>query len=346
MSGHTKFSHTEAQAIASQRNWIRLAPIPLGILAILATRLPGGAALTVDQPITCVGWILLTAYMFFCWTSAFHEAAHQTLFRSQRLSIWLGRLLGTAMFTPYNCYRESHIRHHAYLNRPTDWELWPYSDPRTSVGFRRFYVWFDLIFGFVSSPIIYGRIYFHKDSPIKDLKLRRTIRNEYLGIALFWAAAWTEVWYLGAFRLHVLSVLVPLFLAGMMQSGRKLTEHLGMASYDPLLGTRTVLAANWLIKLLSFLNFDIFVHGPHHRHPRATHDTLRPKMEEYVRENPDVSYPIYTTYWRATLAMAPHMVRNPGCGMNAGAPSDAPKGPSVDDFVSDVTRDTGAAATA
>ena len=46
------------------------------------------------------------------------------------LSIWTGRLLGTMMFTPYTAYREVHIRHHAYLNTPRDWELWPYSDPQ------------------------------------------------------------------------------------------------------------------------------------------------------------------------------------------------------------------------
>lgn len=339
MSMRTEFNDVESQQIAKQRNFVRLLPIPISIVLILITRLPGGAEMTVFHPVMSWFWIAATAYMFFCWTSSFHEAAHQTLFKSQGISIWLGRFLGTAMFTSYNVYRESHIRHHAYLNRPTDWELWPYSDPKKSLRFRRIFVWFDLLLGSITSPIIYGRMYVHKDSPIKDPKTRRAIRNEYLFIALFWSIAWFEVWYFGMGRVHVLSVIVPLFLAGMLQSGRKLTEHLGMASYDPLLGTRTVLASNWLIKLLSFLNFDIFVHGPHHRHPRATHETLRPTMEQYVQDNPEVTYPIYPTYWRATLAMMPHMLKNPGCGMNAGAP-EAPRSRAVKNFEADVVEES------
>ena len=46
-------------------------------------------------------------------------------------------------------------------------------------------------------------------------------------------------------------------IAGVLQTMRKLTEHLGMASYDPPLGTRAVIGQNWLTRLGSFMNFDI-----------------------------------------------------------------------------------------
>ena len=82
-----------------------------------------------------------------------------------------------------------------------------------------------------------------------------------------------------------------MYLAAFMQTFRKFTEHLGMASFDPLQGTRTVLPRKWLLRLSSFLNFDIFVHGPHHRHPRLTHDKLESKLDEYRARIPDVTYP-------------------------------------------------------
>ena len=91
------------------------------------------------------------------------------------------------MLVPYTAYRETHIRHHAYLNKPNDWELWPYSDPQAPRWFRKIFVWCDLLLGFATAPIVYGRIYFHKDSPLKP-EQRRAIRWEYFGMACFWAA--------------------------------------------------------------------------------------------------------------------------------------------------------------
>ncbi|MCC6493908.1 MAG: fatty acid desaturase [Pirellulales bacterium] len=282
--------------------------------------------------------ITFTASMMFCWTSALHEAAHQTLFKSRRLSIWCGRFLGTMMFTPYSVYRESHIRHHAYLNTPRDWELWPYSDPKASLAFRRAFVWFDVLCGIAAGPVIYGRIYFSQHSPVKSPQLRRTIRREYLGIVAAWGAIWAYTTWSSQWPAHLLAVILPMYLAALAQTFRKFTEHLGMASFDPLQGTRTVRPRKWLLRLSSFLNFDIFIHGPHHRHPRLTHTTLEAKLEEYQRENPEVNYPAYDRYWKAMLAMAPSMIFNPGCGVNAGAYLDEPAATQsdADDFASDV----------
>ena len=110
-----------------------------GIFVILlpAAMIAVGQGVGADNFWVAAALVAFTAAMMFCWTSALHEAAHQTLFRSRALSIWTGRLLGTLMFTPYTAYREVHIRHHAYLNSPRDWELWPYDDPRASLAFRR-----------------------------------------------------------------------------------------------------------------------------------------------------------------------------------------------------------------
>lgn len=332
----TEFSPDERQAIRDKWTLPRFVYWPFGLAAI--------AAVALSWPIEHWAWIslwtLIIAYAYFCWTSCFHETAHMTLVKSRTINIWLGRLLGFFMFTPYSVYRESHIRHHAYLNKPNDWELWPYADPKASKAFRRAFVWFDLVLGFIAGPIVYGRIFFHRDSPLKDRKLRRTIWLEYLGCVLFWGAVFTTVGVLNQWLLLVKVWLVPYAIAGVIQSGRKLTEHLGMASYDPLMGTRTVVGDNWITRLCTFVNFDIFVHGLHHRHPRMAHNQLAPKMRQYAAAEPDRPYPLFRTYWRATWNMLPCLIRNPGVGMNAGAPDPDPAvREDVDNFLGDVNEE-------
>jgi len=335
----TQFTAEEQHDLDEKHTLPRMTSIPLALAAMGLN----GALLTGLLPWTpSAPWLVgmlfaFTAAMMFCWTSALHEAAHQTLFKSRGLSVWTGRFLATMMFTPYSAYRESHIRHHAYLNTPRDWELWPYSDPKASLAFRRAFVWFDLLFGIAAGPIIYGRIYFSKNSPIKDEEVRRTIRWEYAGIAAVWGVIWAYVTFTHQWLDHLLVIIGPMYVAAFMQTFRKFTEHLGMASFDPLQGTRTVLPRKWLLRLSSFLNFDIFIHGPHHRHPRLTHNKLESKLDEYRTANPEVAYPTYERYWQAMLAMAPSMFKNPGCGVNAGTPAEHdPYRDEIDNFASDV----------
>lgn len=332
----TVFTEEELEDLEHKWTLPRFVFFPAGLVTMWSIAHPW----PIDHWSVVLGWQLCTAYIMFCWTSCFHETAHQTLTGSQRVSIWLGRLLGCLIGAPYTVYRESHIRHHAYLNKPSDWELWPYSDPNASPAFRRVFVWLDLILGAITSPYIYGRIFFHRDSPIKSPQVRRRIRIEYAAVVVFWgtvlsAIAWSGAW-LGFFKVWV----IPHLLAGMYQNGRKLTEHLGMASYDPLLGTRTVIGDSWLTRICTYMNFDIFVHGPHHRHPRIAHDQLKAKMQEYLAENPDRQYPIFGSYWKATRQMIPWLFRNPGVGMNVGAARpDGERERHVRNFVADVTEE-------
>jgi len=263
--------------------------------------------------------ILVTTYGLFCWSSRFHETAHQTLPRfPESMSVLSGRMIGTVLMVPYHCYRESHIRHHAYLNRPNDWELWPYSDPNASLGFRRVFVWFDLLLGIFAAPIVYGRIYLQSDSPIKPDVLRK-IFFEYLAIVLFWGLTLGLIAHYGTWKEFAIAWLIPHMMAGFMQVGRKLTEHLGMASFDPMQGTRTVVGKTWFTRICSTLNFDIFVHGPHHRYPRVTHDKLKGRMNVHIESNPEIKFPLFASYSGAVLNMLPFLWKNPGVGLNAGA---------------------------
>ncbi|MEQ9406657.1 MAG: fatty acid desaturase [Fuerstiella sp.] len=328
----TQFTEEELSDLEDEVTLPLYILFPLGVLGLYSLAFPW----PVNTLPVYLGWLAFTTFVFFCYTSCFHETAHQTLSQSARLSVLVGRVLGTAMFTPYSVYRECHIRHHAYLNKPTDFELWPYSDPNMSLWFRRLFVWLDLAFGFLTGPFVYGRTFFHRDSPIRSAAVRRAVYWEYAAIVAVWGTVLTlcavyNLWF------YLLTVWVlPHWLAGIMQTGRKLTEHLGMSSYDPLKGTRTVVADNWFTRLCTWMNFDIFVHGPHHRHPKVAHNLLHRKMKEYKESTHD-EFPIYSTYRTASLAMLPYLFRNPGVGMNAGAASpDAEKLAEVDNFVADV----------
>jgi len=340
----TQFSPKEWNSLSGTAVVWRFLCLPTGVAGLwcLAEQWPGGDWSAGGWAAGSWGWwlfwTLVTGYSLFCWTSCFHETAHQTLCRSRGLSIWLGRVLGVAMFVSYNVYRESHIRHHAYLNKPADWELWPYSDPAASVGFRRMFAWIDLLLGLVASPFIYSRIYWSSDSPLTSPRLRATIRNEYLAVVIVWGTILGLVGWFHAWDGFLRVWLLPHWIAGVFQSGRKFTEHLGMNSYDPLLGTRTVLGNNWWTRLCTFMNFEIFVHGPHHRHPRAAPAELTTCMQAYLQANADRPYPVFDSYWRATCDMLPSLIRNPGVGMNAGASQPAEeKILHIENFVADVT---------
>jgi hypothetical protein len=176
-------------------------------------------------------------------------------------------------------------------------------------------------------------------SRLRDPAVRRTIRNEYLFIVAFWGAVFGLIHYFGGWAGYVKVWLVPFLMAGVLQTGRKLTEHLGMPSFDPLLGTRTVLGSNWITQVCTFVNFDIFIHGAHHRHPRAAHNQLGRKMHDYIADNPENHYPVYQHYWQATRAMLPFLFGNPGCGVNAGGAAPMSCDDSVQNFVSDVTQE-------
>ena len=328
----TEFTSEERQDLETEVTLPLYVLFPLGVLGLYSLARPWPA----DTLPVYLCWLAFTTFVFFCYTSCFHETAHQTLSDSSRLSIWVGRILGTLIFTPYTVYRESHIRHHAYLNKPTDFELWPYSDPAASVWFRRVFVWLDLVLGLFTSPLVYGRTFFHRDSPIKSSALRRTVLWEYAVIVVFWITVAGVITVNNWWWAFVKVWALPHWLGGMMQTGRKLTEHLGMASYDPLKGTRTVVAENWFTRFCTWMNFDIFVHGPHHRHPRLAHHRLIEKMGTY-KESTGEDFPVYATYRAAAWAMLPFVFRNPGVGMNAGAAlPEREKAADVENFVADV----------
>ena len=330
----TEFTQEEVAAIQENSTWPRFLIWPVNFFALLAlaTQWP------MEHWAFQVGWTLIAAYTFLCFESCFHECSHQTLCGSRAVSVWIGRIIGTLSLVPYSTYRESHIRHHAYLNKPTDWELWPYSDPDTSLWFRRIFCWLEFPLGMFTTPYAYGRLFFHKTSPLTEAGIRRTIRTEYILMFVVWGTVLGAVTWFGQWELFISVWLIPHWVASVFQTFRKFTEHLGMVSYDPLLGARTVMGTSLLTKIACYFNFDIFLHGPHHRHPRASTNLLCSRMTDYQQQHPEIAYPVFATYRSAIWDMLPK-VWSPGVGMNMGAPAPHDERQQVTNFVADVSKE-------
>ncbi|MFK7821803.1 MAG: fatty acid desaturase [Planctomycetaceae bacterium] len=268
----------------------------------------------------------LLSYSWFCVGGLSHELVHGNLKTPKWFQHSAAHVIGTFIGIPLTVYRESHLRHHAYLNTPLDNELWPYSNPRMSLGFRRIFVWFDVLFGIVAAPLIYGSVCFHRQIPLRP-EIRRRVRFEYSAVVVFWTTTvvgltWAHRTGLITLTVHDLIFIAPLAIASSMNSLRKLTEHLGMSSYDPVMGTRTVIGDNVLTKLFSYFDFDLAVHGPHHRHPRLPHTQLADRMREFQAEQPDAELPVYSSFAAVVADTVRCMIRNPGVGVNAGGHTD------------------------
>jgi hypothetical protein len=100
-----------------------------------------------------------------------------------------------------------------------------------------------------------------------------------------------------------------------------------------------VIGSSWVTRLCSYFNFELFVHGPHHRFPRAPHHQLESKLEEFQRRHPDQPVPVFSTYFAAMRDMLPCLWRNPGVGENAGGVAHYHVAEGIENFTSEVGTD-------
>lgn len=301
----------------------------LPMLVNLAALAAGACSLGFTWPATHWAWtavvVVWIAYFMHAWMTIFHEDVHNTLYEARWHNTLNGIIVGTFLMVPFNVYRQVHIRHHSKMNMPEDWEMWPYCDPATSLTFRRIFVVFDILFGWWVGAYIYNRMFLVPDSPLKDRRLRRRIALEYLLIALFWSGVFGVVAHTGAWLLLLKIYAIPGFLAGGIQTCRKLTEHLGLPAGDDMAGARTVVNDSLVGRMLAYTSFHIFAHGVHHRYPQMPHRNLPKAIDA---DGGGVVYPVFPSYWRALLDMIPHLLR-PGIGVNASQPAALPAAPGA-----------------
>jgi fatty acid desaturase len=336
----TVFTQDEQFAIQQCRVWPRLLAFPVLALVGHVAFLAGASGESWQAQSI---WIVVLSYCWFCIGGVLHELSHQTLPISKPASVWLGRIIGTVLGQPYSVFRAIHIRHHAYLNTPLDFELWPYCDPRRGLWFRRFFVWFDIFCGAIATPLIYQRVLSSRESPVTQAE-RRHMKIEYCCVLAFWM---TVIGTLASLEvadvIHLTATdflrISPPFIAASLNSFRKLTEHLGMSTYDPVDGTRTIIGRHWWTRFLSYFDFELSIHGPHHRYPKRSHQQLESTMRELERLRTDRQYPVFDSIHSAVLDVLPWMFKNPGVGINAGNHAPLTHLPNIDHYVTDALRD-------
>lgn len=149
------------------------------------------------------------------------------------------------------------------------------------------------------------------------------MQNEYLLVLLFWGTvigSLVGLEIVDAIHLTTTDLVrvSPLFIAASANSLRKLTEHLGMTSYDPVEGTRTIIGRHWWTRILSYFDFELSIHGPHHRYPKRSHHLLEDTMCQLKLRDPERTYPVFGSVSSALIDVLPWLFKNPAVGMNAG----------------------------
>jgi len=124
------------------------------------------------------------------------------------------------------------------------------------------------------------------------------------------------------FRSESLVFALPLLLSANCNSIRKMMEHLGTRSFDPLHGTRTVIGSSFVTRLLSYFDFDLAIHGPHHRYPKLDHSLLKSRMTEVQEASPDTSFPVFHSFTGALIDTFRTVITSPAVGINAGCTDD------------------------
>ena len=116
----------------------------------------------------------------------FHEASHGHLRKSRFLNEADGLIIGTFSFMSFTLYRAAHQKHHSHLATERDVELWPFVIVGTPRWARRLAAFIELNAGILFTPFLFARIFLHKDSFIKNKRVRRRIWMEFGLIAVVW----------------------------------------------------------------------------------------------------------------------------------------------------------------
>ncbi len=304
--------HPTAKAL-HQEHGNNVPALLFNVAAVLAAFFVLATGWPTAHPLFVVAVILWLVYFEHCWTIIFHEDAHGMLYRAKWHNVFNGMIVGTLLMLPFTIFQEVHKRHHAKMNTPQDWELWPYVDPNTTVTFRRWFLVVDLLFGIWAGPWVYARIFFHPDSPLKDRGLRMRIWLEYAIIVAFWSTVVGLVWWYDVWGAFVMAYLIPAWITGVVQTVRKLLEHLGLPADSRMGGARTIVGRGPLARFVDWTSFHIAQHGLHHKYPQMPHGNLTRALDtlpEAERRG------LFSSHWAALRDMLPHL-RHPGIGVNA-----------------------------
>ena len=266
----------------------------------------------------------------------FHDAMHESLFRSHHANRWVGRMIGAFYLTPYHFLQWSHLQHHQHAGRiEGDTELLHYT--RAVARTRRFGSFLAGLARFPLAPVLFAPALQLSHAlglfAISASRRRRLLRDSVLDLALM-VAVWTPL----ALALHAHGVLQAAMIFGFLcpfavsMSLVYLAAsplHTGMASGSvaerpvaerAFFVSRTV-EVSWLGRLV-FCNLSY--HLEHHLYshlPRwqlgAAAGVVRPALVRFAKAHalPLVIHPSYARYYVESFArvsrfndIAPHAV--------------------------------------
>jgi fatty acid desaturase len=268
------------------------------IIASLALSGAAGVAAENYWPLLFIIWPMLSSIDFIL-VLAFHDASHGRIHPVHWMNEAYGHLMGTIMLTPLNVYRHAHAGHHAQLARPGDPELWPFNLPSVPRPIRILAAFTEIAFGAIYTPLLFLRSVLV--GRLKSQERRLVIRG-YLACICFWVVTIAVVDYFDLWLQLVVGLIVPMFLAGMMQTLNKFEQHLGLHGQTVLGLTRTVVDHNQFGELLSAAMLYNDYHGTHHRYAKIPYYHL-PRATPYTLAGASEYCPVFPSLASATLDM-------------------------------------------
>jgi fatty acid desaturase len=262
--------------------------------------LGGAAGLAYENcwPLLILIWPAIGAIDFVL-VLAFHDASHGRIHPVHWMNEAYGHLVGTVMWTPLNVYRYAHARHHAQLGRPGDPELWPYNSPHVAWPLRVLAAFVEILFGAVYTPLLFLRSVLVGQLTPQE---RRLIIRGYAACVGFWTVTIATAAYFGLWEMLFVSLIVPMFIAGTLQTLNKFEQHLGLHGQTVLGLTRTVVDRHKFSEMVSAAMLYNDYHGTHHRYAKIPYYHL-PYATPYTLAGASEPCPVFPSILSATLNM-------------------------------------------
>jgi fatty acid desaturase len=235
----------------------------------------------------------------------FHEASHGLLRKNRTLNEVDGVLAGMLSFMSFTLYRVAHQTHHSHLATERDVELWPFVKADCPRWARRLTAAIELNAGLLFTPFLFWRLFFVRNSIVRNRKVRRRIWGEFFLIIGFWSALIQAVNHWQVWPWFLWLFLVPGFIAGNLQSWRKYIEHVGLSGHTAKSATRSIVADTWPGRLLSLTLLHEPLHGVHHIKSGLPH-TAYPSLTPLLKPQSEGDLPVFPNYRSAVK----HLLKN------------------------------------
>src|SRR3954464_6831943 len=157
--------------------------------------------------------VLVTAHLMHGLLIGYHEASHGMLRKSRRLNEFDGVLIGIFSLLPFSLYRVVHQMHHMHLATEKDTELWPFVLTKAPRWARRLAAFLELTLALFYAPLIFLRVFVHRNTLVRSRKVRRRIWLELALSVVAWTSVIAAVAFFGVWKYFLWLYLAPALVA-------------------------------------------------------------------------------------------------------------------------------------